>query len=588
MPSSQERPSPPRAGSYILVSSSSPQDDSTSAPDDETGPIYRSVRPRFFFLLPIVAFLDSAFAVMLGILILQQEAKHTPSGSTSPPLSLDPILLSPLSGKLPDTSPTPIDDAAWERRKIVLTVIAFSVTRACAYAIIGISKRIRELGVTVAAISILSTLFYVSIANLLLQARPKPDGNLGLHSFLTVLKDWHRPDAFKNTEPTMPILVGAQMALTLFEWVLYIAVVGVKIPPGGNSAEAKRWARGLAEDAGYQHGVEARSLYPSDGEDENEEEHLEEGEEERERCSSTGTSRCNSWQTNTQEEGDLEQARASLAFPISNISRNHVTTSTVAGEADGSNQPLLGASPARGYGSTLASPRTPRGPSQSSSTSQSHGSVRSKRSAHAMIRSASNRSGMFSRSPGAAELGAASPHALQDGEDDDGRDEDGEEEAERSDPDDIIDITPNRAVARKEARLRLARAALPERRASGGSLSTLNIFGADGPPSASKGARGPGVFSDEAGSPLGRRNSKDHDERTATLTTVATTTSAAPVVPNAANLSRSLSTSRHPSSLLPSSSSTRTMSSSTTRGSKEGRKFKLPKWLKPGGSKNRS
>ena len=53
------------------------------------------------------------------------------------------------------------------------------------------------------------------------------------------------------------------------------------------------------------------------------------------------------------------------------------------------------------------------------------------------------------------------------------------EDEEGSDPDDIIDITPNRAVARKEARLRLARAALRERRVSGSTLSTLNMFGGD-------------------------------------------------------------------------------------------------------------
>ncbi|KAJ1032636.1 hypothetical protein NDA16_000659 [Ustilago loliicola] len=477
MSSSQERPSPPRAGSYILVSSSLPQDDSASSPSAETSPVFRSARPRFSFLLPIVAFLDATLAITLGILILQQEAKHSPPNTEKPSPSHDPILLNSSSGRLPDTSPTPIDDAAWERRKIVLTVLAFSVTRACAYAIIGISKRIRELGVTVAAISILSTLFYVSIANLLFQARPKPDVILDLASLLTVLRDWHWPDAFKNIEPTMPILVGAQMALTLFEWVLYIAVVGVKVPPGGNPAEAKRWARGLAEDADYQRGVDAHSLYPSDGEDDEEEEHEQEHMEEGDTRSYVGTSRRNSRHASARDEDDLEQAKASLASPISNVPRNDDIASAAAEEVDGSNRPLLNTSPARGYGSILASPRTPRGPSQSHPQSHSHGSVRSKRSAHAMSRSASNQSGMYSRSPGAAELGAASPNALQDDEDD----EVGDEEAEGSDPDDIIDITPNRAVARKEARLRLARAALPERRASGGTLSTLDIFGADGP-----------------------------------------------------------------------------------------------------------
>ncbi len=160
-------PSPPRAGSYVLVSSSAPLDDSAAASDDAR--LDTRFRPKLFFLLPLVAALDVAVAITLGVLVLRQEAQHHDPPSHHP--HHDPVMFS--SSFV--SSHVQLDEAAWERRKIVLLVVAFSITRALAYAMVGFSKRIRQLGVTIAAISILSTLFYVSIANLLFQARRKPD-----------------------------------------------------------------------------------------------------------------------------------------------------------------------------------------------------------------------------------------------------------------------------------------------------------------------------------------------------------------------------------------------------------------------------
>lgn len=568
--SSNAQPSPPRAGSYILVSSSSPFENTTSIPE-ELEPAY--ARPRLFWLLPLVAALDTAFAVTLGVLVLRQEAKHHEPGnpvSGDPPLH-DPIMISS-SAAMPDSG---LDEgAAWERRKVVLAVVGFSIARAAAYAIIGISKRVRQLGVTVAAISILSTLFYLSIANLLFQARPKPDTLDTLvpsWSGLTLAENWHWPYAFRQFEPTMPILVGTQMAFTLFEWILYIAVVGVKIPPGGNPVHAKRWARGLADDPGYQRGVDAHSLYAEDAE---------QGAQDVDGHSVDGSS-----QEVDHDDADVEQGRALLSSPLSNSPRRDASIATQQDDANASNRPLLATGPVtpRGYGSTLTSPRTPQ--SSSHAQAQSQASVRSARSAaappaHSMSRSGSARSGLYSRSPGAAELGSYGG-LVEDDDDDEQGEEESDGEAQGSDPDDIIDITPNRAVARKEARLRLARAALPERRASAGTLSTLNIFG--GTPSEAStrggsgsgsggGARGPHLFSDETGSPLGKNV---QDGTPPPLLSVA----ASPEVPRATP--RPVDVSRQSSmSLLPSSSSTRTASTRASSSGKD-RKFKLPKWMKP-------
>ncbi|GAC97122.1 hypothetical protein PHSY_004707 [Pseudozyma hubeiensis SY62] len=562
--SSTTQSSPPRAGSYILVSSTANLDEPETIPGEV--PRSSSSRPRLFFLLPLVAALDVATALTLGILVLTQLSRHDePAMRIMSKVSHhDPLLT--LSSLDPENSKS--GNAAWERRKIVVLVMAFSVARACAYAIVGFSKRIRQLGVTVAAISILSTLFYVSVANLLFQARPKPGvldtPNLSWSSIFAS-DTWRWPDAFRHFEPTMPILVGAQMAFTLLEWILYIAIVGVKVPPGGNPVQAKRWARDLAQDPQFRRGVDAQSLYPSD-----------DGQE-----ATAAETEHSAGGSHTQTEANMEQGRAQLSSPISNPSRG--------GQADGSEQPLLGASPTtpRGYGSILTEQMTP----------QAQGSVRSARSPAAapsqgMSRSASARSGLYSKSPGAAELGVGGIHAEaledEDDEDDEHRDGEGDEEAEGSDPDDIIDITPNRAVARKEARLRLARAALPERRASGGTLSTLSIFGGgaggssgDAAPSRNDGggAQGVGVFSDEAGSPIARNNRGE----TSAAPLLMVGASDEPTRAESAAADTSMQSSN--SMTLPSSSSTRTVS--TRASSFKDRKFKLPKWIKRGSKKGR-
>ncbi|SNX82523.1 uncharacterized protein MEPE_01229 [Melanopsichium pennsylvanicum] len=516
-------------------------------------------RPRLFFLLPLVAVLDIALALALGILVLKQEAKRNGPDTTIPsdPPSYDPIMISSPSSILSINDED--DTIVWERRKFILAVLAFSIARSASYAIIGINRQIRRLGVTVAAISILSTLFYVSIANLLLQARSKPDildtVPFSWMSLTFTPHDWHWPHALRHVQPTMPILVGAQMAFTLFEWILYIAVVGVKIPPGANPVKAKRWARGLAHDQAYQRGVDSHSLYPSDGEDDA-------------NVPTTADSHQASKHLDS-EDHDLKEAHAVVASPITNLSRKDGSEIN-----DASERALLGPDSAtpRTYGSTLTSPgpKTPQGPSHVYVASQ--GSVRSTRSpAAGMSRSTSARSGMYPRSPGVAELAGGAITQDDDGPEDD--EEEDEEEAEGSDPDDIIDITPNRAIARKEARLRLARAALPERRVPGGTLSTLGMFGNDAP-ARNNGGRGNGVLSDEAGSPLGRNGRQD--AHAPALLSVATS----PEVPRTRQQTLAFDVIRHASmSILPRSSSSSTRSASTKGSSKA--KFRLPKWMKP-------
>ncbi|PWY99106.1 hypothetical protein BCV70DRAFT_163219 [Testicularia cyperi] len=572
--------SPLRPNSYILISSSAPEHESIE-PSYAGNYLQQQQqqqprrRPRLFMLLPLLALIDVAVSVALSVLIMQQELRHRRHELSGTAPTTFNFALPSLLQRSNDNHPIedPREAASLERTKILLAVMAFSFARTCAYAIVGFSKRIREQGVTVAAISIMSTLFYVSVANLLFQARSKPDTsppNLMFYSHhVQSSSQWPWPyDSVRHFQPTMPILISIEIAFTLLEWIVYIAVVGVKIPPGGNPVKAKRWARNLARDPSYQHGVEAESLYASEPEDndagseqQDDHEHLHD----------------------THAQQDMSRKQASQGATSTNEASTSpdgltVPTYSTSAHAGDSSAPLSPEQHARDYGTMATDPRTP----------QSDHSVRSYRSArhHAqlqqMSRSGSRRSDLYARSPSTAELGAGADDGAGDGGDDsmessglghDGGDETGEI-GEDSDPDDIIDITPNRNVAQQEARLRLARAALPERRASGGTLATLNLFG---------------------GSQLAPTRSRQQDGSAHPQqagyggTSVFATDAGSPIAPGRRDLGGGIldggSGSRHSSASFGaalSSSGIATPSSSRASTTGKEKKFKLPKWMKPG------
>ncbi|CAD6973351.1 unnamed protein product [Tilletia controversa] len=58
--------------------------------------------------------------------------------------------------------------------------------------------------------------------------------------------------------PVLPLFTAQQLLFTVLEWAAFIAVVGVRLPPGRNPIQARRWARSLQTH--HAEGVDARSL----------------------------------------------------------------------------------------------------------------------------------------------------------------------------------------------------------------------------------------------------------------------------------------------------------------------------------------
>jgi hypothetical protein len=188
-------------------------------------------------------------------------------------------------------------------------------------------------------------------------------------------------------KPTLILLATLQLIMTLVQWISYIAVVGVRVPPGGNPVKAQRWIQALAQGEISVDDLRARSIYDVDEEanmdsqDEEEEDDEEEDEE---------------------VEGGVDEAE----------------------EMDGQGESS--------------------GASRLLSTSLPGNSLR-QRSSLTSLRSAHHSTSQF-----LAPLSA--PIILDDDE---------------HDPNDIVDITPDRRVSRQISRRRLAIAADPERRRSG-------------------------------------------------------------------------------------------------------------------------
>lgn len=516
MPSDATEESTLRPGSYILISTSSPQNTSGDIP--QSSAYARRRRPRCSILLPLLALIDGVVTLLLGTFVYRQEVHNHASGSQIP------------------TTSAPRHAASRERQKIILIVIAFSIARACAYAIVGFSKKIHQQGVTIAAISILSTLFYVSIANMLFQARSKHTA----HSPVDDLSKWHWVDSFRHVHPTMSILLGIELVFTLLEWVVYIAVVGVKIPPGSNPVRAKRWARSLAKNPGYQRGAESQSLHASDPEDVE--------------------------QTDDSHGDDTDDEPP--ASPSRHRSPSHSNRSASSPAAADTLRP-------QGYGSMLDGPKTPP-TNRISRADINQGSVRSNRSIMQAPQIGSRQSELYAPSSGFAELGLNSISVADNDDADDsmnsGQNETDADEDGASDPDDIVDVTPNRKVARQEARMRLAHAALPNRRPSGGTLAALSLFGT-----------GPSQLTPSRSAHDESKNDDSQNVLSNSPSSQGRLTESNSLIPKSTSSGAFSATSIVPSSssdsVFPSSSGLNTPSSS--RSSFKDKKLRLPKWMKP-------
>ncbi|KAN0060701.1 hypothetical protein ACQY0O_007359 [Thecaphora frezii] len=490
-PATAAAPSMARSSSYVLVSSTRPDMPAYAAAAVSAPP----PRPRHYVWLPVLAAFDAATTLLLAAL--------TPLPRQAPPSHRVPAA----SGGGAADPPAPF----WDQRKTLLAIVVVGLLRSGTLAYVGVSRRIRRLGVAVAAVCILSMLYNISVANLLFQARGKPAvvmppqtlppantnttysistsvaaATMVLAQRRTVLSPSMLSPA--SVSPlhlisNMAFLVGSQMVFTLAEWLLYISVVGVKVPPGGNPVKARRWARSLARDPRYRDGVDAASLRLTDSEDDGMRNDFDEDDGDDEGIDFHDNHRNNKningavyptanedgAEARTGEEAE-NATRSPTGAAVRSVSPNanaqrQATDETALLRATNERAALQ--SPRRGYGSTDPALTPPRQRKQSQGSGAA-GSVRSHKAPSLTSRSRSVPFPSGLDAPRTAELGLVGRRT----DDLEGYDDGelvGQGDDDDQDPNDIIDISSDRRLMRHASRRRLALAAHPERKISGGS-----------------------------------------------------------------------------------------------------------------------
>ncbi|CAD6934408.1 unnamed protein product [Tilletia controversa] len=251
--SNNERPS-----SYIIVTAPTVENNRIALLDSVNGASYRSSHyphplpaPRFRLFLPVLALVDLLVSLSLCAIAYEQYS-HS---------ELDP-------GEGDDGGAAPREAA----RRLAVSLLACSVFRTTVLTAVGFSKQTRSMGVLIAATCLLSILFVMSIANMLLEAHAlrsatsnPPAAFLPPTPFSTPqLHYGHHLRIPALPLPVLPLFTAQQLLFTVLEWAAFIAVVGVRLPPGRNPIQARRWARSLQTH--HAEGVDARSLMEVGGE----------------------------------------------------------------------------------------------------------------------------------------------------------------------------------------------------------------------------------------------------------------------------------------------------------------------------------
>lgn len=197
----------------------------------------RRSRPRFWYLLPLIAFIDIAVELAVGaplIAHLRDHGRGTPGGGHSP------------GHGHPKGSP-------WESGRavsLVATILGVALMRATTISVVGIGNKTDQLGLIIAGVCALSALVLVSVFNLLFQSGVllrRSDDQI-LHTTMIFAAQWWTP--------SLTLLTSIGLVFTVFEYVLYVLVVGIRVPPGGGGIgrmqQVRRWKRGLRETAAAQ------------------------------------------------------------------------------------------------------------------------------------------------------------------------------------------------------------------------------------------------------------------------------------------------------------------------------------------------
>ncbi|KAE8217619.1 hypothetical protein CF319_g8333 [Tilletia indica] len=239
----RERPS-----SYIIVTAPTADNNAISLFDN--GPYRQSAPPqhpppRFRLFLPALALVDLLISLALCAIAYEQYAHPEPDRDGA-------------------------QAAAHAAQRLAISLFACSVFRTTVLTGVGFSKQTRSMGVLIAATCLLSVLFVMSVANMLLEAHALRSASSSLQRVIIpavlAIPEIHF-GLFKVPElpvPVLPLFILQQLLFTVFEWAAFIAVVGVRLPPGRNPIQARRWARTLQQHHGD--GVDARSLMEPHGE----------------------------------------------------------------------------------------------------------------------------------------------------------------------------------------------------------------------------------------------------------------------------------------------------------------------------------
>ncbi|KDN37591.1 hypothetical protein K437DRAFT_259734 [Tilletiaria anomala UBC 951] len=447
-----------RPTSYVLVSEATDDDDyddddepfgrdgnsgAFSEPPDGSSGGTPVPQPRFYFVLPTLAALDILLTVVIGFTIIEQERK--PRGG--------------------DTG-----DANSQRVKLVSALIACAILRDSVIAIIGFSRSIAKLGITVAAICLMSMLFIISILNLLFQVPGENDDPTPLSATSPIciqaaanahpmvvrtctapslssaagrlastvgLVDW---TLSYSQKPSLALLCSIQLFATFAQWISYVAVVGIRVPPGGNPVRAQRWMQALAQGEIDTSRLRETSVYDLDVDFEDDDDTdpeaqtglLRNEEEAQEGDIDDGSGRDEDADASEGDEEGVEEGEGAT-----HAVRSHP-------RLPGAQQPDRGATPSQSPSSRLRKPL-------------SASSLRFQSQALLYASSPSASTPLLARVP----LMAPRPGRLGDRHPE-GAGEDEDEDTD-VDPNDIVDITSDRHLSRQFSRARLALAADPER-----------------------------------------------------------------------------------------------------------------------------
>ncbi|CAO1620997.1 unnamed protein product [Parajaminaea phylloscopi] len=207
-------------------------------PDPETLPPIRTSRtkPRFWALLPVIALIDVVIESYVGISVIAIRRSSLPDPSSH-------VAQSGFAKAWTTVKPTRTDQTV----PLTVAVLGVCLMRSATIAVVGIGNKTDQLGLIVAGICTLSALVLVAAFNLLFQS-----GELHRHRAGDDTTPGHSSVIPSILQPSLALLTSAGLVFTVLEYILYVLVVGIRVPPGGGAAinrmqQTRLWKRGVRE-----------------------------------------------------------------------------------------------------------------------------------------------------------------------------------------------------------------------------------------------------------------------------------------------------------------------------------------------------